>query len=101
MAQVMTRRTKFILDEDHIPRSWYNIAADLPVAPSPYLHPGTLGPIGPDDLAPLFPMRLIGQEMSADRQAESPSPVRGAYQASGPTLSHRAHRLRPAIATTG
>jgi len=45
MAQVMTRRTKFVLDEDRIPRAWYNIAADLPVAPSPYLHPATLEPI--------------------------------------------------------
>jgi tryptophan synthase beta chain len=99
MAQVMTRRTKFILDEDHIPRSWYNIAADLPVAPSPYLHPGTLGPIGPDDLAPLFPMALIGQEMSTDREVEIPEPVREAYQLYRPSPLYRAHRLEAALDT--
>ena len=99
MAQVMTRRTKFILDEDHIPRSWYNIAADLPVAPSPYLHPGTLGPIGPDDLAPLFPMALIGQEMSTDREIEIPEPVREAYQLYRPSPLYRAHRLEAALDT--
>ncbi|HLQ47797.1 MAG TPA: TrpB-like pyridoxal phosphate-dependent enzyme [Candidatus Dormibacteraeota bacterium] len=95
----MTRRTKFILDEDHIPRSWYNIAADLPVAPSPYLHPGTLGPIGPDDLAPLFPMALIGQEMSTDREVEIPEPVREAYQLYRPSPLYRAHRLEAALDT--
>jgi len=99
MAQVMTRRTKFILDEDHIPRSWYNIAADLPVAPSPYLHPGTLGPLGPDDLAPLFPMALIGQEMSADREIEIPEPVREAYTLYRPSPLYRAHRLEAALDT--
>jgi tryptophan synthase beta chain len=95
----MTRRTKFILDEDRIPRSWYNIAADLPVAPSPYLHPGTLGPIGPDDLAPLFPMALIGQEMSADREIEIPEPVREAYTLYRPSPLYRAHRLEAALDT--
>jgi tryptophan synthase beta chain len=99
MAQVMTRRTKFILDEDRIPRSWYNIAADLPVAPSPYLHPGTLGPIGPDDLAPLFPMALIGQEMSADPEIEIPEPVREAYTLFRPSPLYRAHRLEAALDT--
>jgi len=99
MAQVMTRRTKFILDEDRIPRSWYNIAADLPVAPSPYLHPGTLGPIGPDDLAPLFPMALIGQEMSTDREVEIPEPVREAYTLYRPSPLYRAHRLEAALDT--
>ena len=67
MATVLPRRTKFILDEDRIPRAWYNIAADLPVPPPPALHPGTGQPIGPDDLAPLFPMALIMQEVSAER----------------------------------
>ena len=99
MAQVMTRRTKFILDEDHIPRSWYNIAADLPVAPSPYLHPATLEPIGPDDLAPLFPMALIGQEVSADREVEIPEAVREAYTLYRPSPLYRAHRLEAALDT--
>jgi tryptophan synthase beta chain len=99
MAQVMTRRTKFILDEDHIPRSWYNIAADLPVAPSPYLHPGTLEPLGPDDLAPLFPMALIGQEVSTDREVEIPEQVREAYTLYRPSPLYRAHRLEAALDT--
>jgi tryptophan synthase beta chain len=99
MAQVMTRRTKFILDEDRIPRSWYNIAADLPVAPSPYLHPGTLEPLGPDDLAPLFPMALIGQEVSTDREVEIPEQVREAYTLYRPSPLYRAHRLEAALDT--
>ncbi len=99
MAHVMTRRTKFVLDEDHIPRAWYNIAADLPVAPSPYLHPATLQPIGPDDLAPLFPMALILQEVSAEREIEIPEPVRDAYALYRPSPLYRAHRLEKALDT--
>jgi tryptophan synthase beta chain len=99
MAHVMTRRTKFVLDEDHIPRAWYNIAADLPVAPSPYLHPATLQPIGPEDLAPLFPMALIGQEVSAEREVEIPEPVREAYTLYRPSPLYRAHRLEAALDT--
>jgi tryptophan synthase beta chain len=99
MAQVMTRRTKFVLDEDHIPRAWYNIAADLPVAPSPYLHPGTLEPIGPGDLAPLFPMALILQEVSPEREIEIPEPVREAYALYRPSPLYRAHRLEKALDT--
>jgi tryptophan synthase beta chain len=99
MAQVMTRRTKFVLDEDHIPRAWYNIAADLPVAPSPYLHPATLEPIGPADLAPLFPMALILQEVSQDREIEIPAPVREAYTLYRPSPLYRAHRLEKALDT--
>ena len=63
MAHVMTRRTKFVLDEDHIPRTWYNIAADLPVPPSPYLHPATLEPIGP--AGPAVPVPPPGDARSA------------------------------------
>jgi tryptophan synthase beta chain len=99
MAHVMTRRTKFVLDEDRIPRAWYNIAADLPVAPSPYLHPATLQPIGPDDLAPLFPMALILQEVATDREIEIPEPVRDAYALYRPSPLHRAHRLEKALDT--
>jgi tryptophan synthase beta chain len=93
------KRTKFVLDEEQIPRSWYNIVADLPVAPSPYLHPATLGPIGPDDLAPLFPMALIGQEVSAEREIEIPEPVRDAYRLYRPSPLYRAHRLEKALDT--
>ena len=60
--------TKILLPESEIPRSWYNIAADLPHALQPVLHPGTGEPIGPDDLAPLFPIDLIMQEVSTDAE---------------------------------
>src|SRR4029079_19005037 len=93
MAQVMTRRTKFVLDEDRIPRAWYNIAADLPVPPSPYLHPARREPIGPADLAPLFPMALILQEVSQDREIEIPGPVREAYALYRPRPLYPAHPL--------
>ena len=99
MAPSDPRQTKFILDESRIPRSWYNIAADLPVAPFPPLHPGTRQPIGPDDLAPLFPMALIGQEVSAEREIEIPEPVRDAYRLYRPSPLYRAHRLEKALDT--
>jgi tryptophan synthase beta chain len=96
------RRTKFVLDEDRIPRAWYNIVSDLipaGIMPAPPLHPGTGQPIGPDDLAPLFPMSLIGQEVSADREIEIPEPVREAYQLYRPSPVYRAHRLEAALGT--
>ena len=94
------KQTKFILTEDRIPRAWYNIAADLPVPPAPVLHPGTGQPVGPDDLAPLFPMALIGQEVSAEREVEIPEPVRQAYASYRPSPLFRAHRLERALGTT-
>ena len=99
MAPADPRQTKFVLDESRIPRSWYNIAADLPTAPFPPLHPGTHQPIGPDDLAPLFPMALIGQEVSAEREIEIPEPVRDAYRLYRPSPLYRAHRLERALDT--
>src|SRR5690349_6678881 len=99
MAPADPRQTKFVLDESRIPRSWYNIAADLPVPQAPPLHPGTHEPIGPDDLAPLFPMALIGQEVSADREIEIPEPVRDAYRLYRPSPLYRAHRLEQALDT--
>ena len=99
MAPADPRQTKFVLDESRIPRSWYNIAADLPTAPFPPLHPGTHQPIGPDDLAPLFPMALIGQEVSAEREIEIPEPVRDAYRLYRPSSLYRAHRLERALDT--
>ncbi|HYM83883.1 MAG TPA: TrpB-like pyridoxal phosphate-dependent enzyme [Candidatus Dormibacteraeota bacterium] len=92
-------RTKFILDEDRIPRAWYNIAADLPVAPPPVLNPGTGQPIGPGDLAPLFPMELIKQVVSTDREIEIPDPVREAYRLYRPSPLYRARRLEKALDT--
>jgi tryptophan synthase beta chain len=92
-------RTKFLLDEDRIPRSYYNICADLPEPPPPVLHPGTGQPIGPDDLAPLFPMALIGQEVSTEREIEIPEPVRQAYALYRPSPLFRARRLEKALQT--
>ncbi|HEY8134735.1 MAG TPA: hypothetical protein VIF08_01755, partial [Candidatus Limnocylindrales bacterium] len=62
-----SERTKFMLGEEQIPRAFYNIVADLKEPPPPPLHPGTGQPIGPADLAPLFPMELIKQVVSTDR----------------------------------
>jgi len=92
-------QTKFILDEDRIPRAWYNIAADLPTPAPPVLHPGTGQPIGPADLAPLFPMELIKQVVSKDREIEIPGPVRDAYRLYRPSPLFRAHRLEKALDT--
>jgi tryptophan synthase beta chain len=99
VRQGATGQTKFVLDESRIPRAYYNIAADLPVAPPPVLHPGTGQPIGPDDLAPLFPMALIGQVVSKDREIEIPEPVRQAYALYRPSPLYRAHRLEKALDT--
>jgi tryptophan synthase beta chain len=92
-------RTKFILDEDRIPRAWYNIAADLPTPAPPVLHPGTGQPIGPADLAPLFPMELIKQVVSQDREIEIPEPVRDVYRLYRPSPLFRARRLEKALDT--
>ena len=89
--------TKFLLDEDRIPRAWYNIVADLPNPPAPVLHPGTKQPVGPDDLAPLFPMSLIAQEVATDRYIEIPEPVRDVYRLWRPTPLYRASRLEAAL----
>src|SRR4051795_4340817 len=99
MAPSDPRQTKYVLDESRIPRAWYNIAADLPVAPPPVLHPGTRQPIGPADLAPLFPMELIKQVVSQDREIEIPEEVRDAYRLYRPSPLFRAHRLEQALET--
>jgi len=95
----MKDSTKYLLDESHIPGSWYNILADLPSPPPPVLHPGTRKPVGPDDLAPLFPMSLIAQEVTTERQVEIPGPVREIYKQWRPTALHRARRLEQALQT--
>src|SRR5919199_6462159 len=92
-------QTKFLLDESQLPRRWYNIAADMPTAPQPVLHPGTGQPVGPDDLAPLFPMELIGQEVSQEAEIEIPEEVREIYALWRPTPLFRARRLEHAIGT--
>jgi tryptophan synthase beta chain len=98
-THVDDEHTKFVLGEDRIPKAWYNIVADLPVPPAPVLHPGTGQPIGPADLAPLFPMALIRQEVSADREIEIPEPVREAYRLYRPSPLVRARRLEKVLDT--
>jgi len=95
----MSERTKYLLDESQMPKSWYNIQADLPKALPPVLHPGTLQPVGPDDLAPLFPMELILQEVSTERDIEIPQPVQDVYKLWRPSPMYRAHRLEKALGT--
>jgi tryptophan synthase beta chain len=95
----MTEPTKILLSESELPRRWYNILADLPMAPPPVLHPGTLQPVGPDDLAPLFPMDLILQEVSTDRYVDIPDDVLDVYRLWRPSPLYRAHRLEKALGT--
>ncbi|GAB4472664.1 MAG: TrpB-like pyridoxal phosphate-dependent enzyme [Anaerolineae bacterium] len=90
---------KFLLSEKDIPQAYYNIAADLPVPPPPVLHPGTGQPVGPDDLAPLFPMALIAQEVSTEREIEIPEPVRDVYRSYRPSPLIRARGLEKALDT--
>jgi tryptophan synthase beta chain len=90
---------KYFLSEDRIPRAWYNIQADLPTPAPPVLHPGTGQPIGPGDLAPLFPMALIMQEVSQERYIEIPDEVRDVYRQWRPSPLYRARRLEKALDT--
>jgi tryptophan synthase beta chain len=95
----MAGRTKFVLDEADMPTQWYNVVADLPEPPPPPLHPGTGEPVGPDDLAPLFPMALIQQEVSAERYLPIPDEVQEVYRLWRPSPLVRAHRLEKALGT--
>jgi tryptophan synthase beta chain len=92
-------QTKFLLEESQLPRRWYNIRSDMPTAPQPVLHPGTGQPVGPDDLAPLFPMELIGQEVSEEAEIAIPEEVLEIYSLWRPTPLFRARRLEEAIGT--
>src|SRR5918996_924200 len=91
--------TKIQLDERDIPTHWYNIVSDLKKPPAPVLHPGTGQPVGPADLAPLFPMALILQEVSQERTVEIPDEVRDIYRLWRPTPLFRARRLEKALDT--
>ncbi len=95
----MSETVKFVLDEKDIPTHWVNLMADMPPDGPPPLHPGTGQPAGPDDLAPLFPMELILQEVSTEPEIEIPEPVRDAYKLWRPTPLYRAHRLERALDT--
>jgi tryptophan synthase beta chain len=90
---------KYLLGEEQIPKTWYNLTADLPTPPPPVLHPGTMQPVGPGDLAPLFPMSLILQEVSVEREIEIPEPVRQIYRQWRPSPLYRARRLEKALDT--
>jgi tryptophan synthase beta chain len=95
----MSDTIKYLLDETRLPKRWYNLVADLPAPPPPVLHPGTLQPIGPDDLAPLFPMSLIAQEVTTEREVEIPEPIRQVYRQWRCTPLYRARRWEKALDT--
>jgi tryptophan synthase beta chain len=95
----VTDQTKFTLPEDRIPTHWVNLLPDLPGDPVPPLNPGTMEPAGPDDLTPIFPMELIGQEVSMDSEVEIPEAVREVYKLWRPTPLYRARRLERALDT--
>lgn len=90
---------KYNLSEKDIPRRWYNVMADMPSPPPPPLHPATLEPVGPEALAPLFPMSLIEQEVTTDRYVDIPDEVLEVYKLWRPTPLYRAHRLEKALQT--
>ena len=95
----MAEQTKILLDESEMPTRWYNVIPDLPAPPPPVLHPGTHEPVGPDDLAPLFPMALILQEVSTERYIDIPEEVLDVYRVWRPSPLYRAHRLEKALGT--
>ena len=90
---------KILLDESQLPTQWYNVVPDLPSPPPPPLHPGTLQPVGPADLAPLFPEALIAQEVTGERYVDIPGEVLDVYRLWRPSPLYRAHRLEKALGT--
>ena len=95
----MEKQRKFYLSEKEMPTRWYNIMADMPNKPLPPLHPGTRQPIKAEDLAPIFPMELIKQEVSQEQYIEIPEEVQDLYKTYRPSPLHRAHYLEKAIGT--
>lgn len=95
----MEKTTKILLSESEMPRQWYNIIADMPNKPLPPLHPATKQPVGPEDLAPVFPMELIKQEVSGERYIEIPDEVRDLYVTYRPSPVFRAHKLEKVLGT--
>jgi tryptophan synthase beta chain len=95
----MAEQTKYVLDEADLPTQWYNVIPDLPEPPPPPLHPGTREPLGPDDLAPLFPQALIAQEVTTDRYVDIPEGVREVYRLWRPSPLFRARRLEKVLGT--
>jgi tryptophan synthase beta chain len=93
------KRAMFFLDQKEMPTQWYNVLADMPEPMPPYLHPMTKKPLGPEDLAPLFAMELIKQEVSTERWIDIPEEVQDVYRTYRPTVLHRAYRLEKALDT--
>ncbi|NHJ47550.1 MAG: TrpB-like pyridoxal phosphate-dependent enzyme, partial [Asgard group archaeon] len=91
--------TKIQLDENQLPKQWYNILPDLPRPLDPPLHPVNKTPLGPEDLAPLFPMELIKQEVSQERFIAIPEEIRDIYRLWRPSPLYRARRLEKALKT--
>ncbi|WP_243058934.1 TrpB-like pyridoxal phosphate-dependent enzyme [Nocardioides sp. SR21] len=96
----MSDQVMFTLDESEQVTHWYNVVADLPTPPPPPLHPGTREPVGPDDLAPLFPIELIMQEVTGERYVEIPEPVRDVYRQYRPSPLIRARRWEQKLGTS-
>ncbi|MGD0198440.1 MAG: TrpB-like pyridoxal phosphate-dependent enzyme [Solirubrobacteraceae bacterium] len=95
----MSDQVKYVLGESEIPTHWVNLLPDLPGTSHPPLHPGTGQPVGPDDLAPLFPLELILQEVSSEPEIEIPEEVRDIYRLWRPSPLYRARRLERALDT--
>jgi tryptophan synthase beta chain len=95
----MSSQIKYLLAEEEMPKQWYNIMADLKNPPAPVIHPGTMQPVGPADLAPLFPQEIILQEVSQERYIDIPKPVRNIYRQWRPSPLYRARRLEEALDT--
>ena len=96
----MSKDVKYLLPESEMPTAWYNIAADLPVAPEPPLNPQTHRPLGPEDLAPIFPPSLIEQEMSQERYIDIPGEILDVYRLWRPSPLMRARRLEKHLNTS-
>ena len=96
----MSDSVKYLLNETDIPQYWYNISADLPVPLPPVLHPGTKQPITPDDLAPIFPISVIEQEVSQERYLDIPEEAEDVYRLWRPTPLVRARHSRSATGST-
>ncbi len=98
-AAGLPQQHKYLLDESQMPTRWYNIIPDLPVPPPPPLNPGTREPLGPDDLAPLFPMGLIQQEVTGESYVDIPAEVQDVYRLWRPSPLYRARGLERALGT--
>ena len=92
-------QTKILLDEEQMPKQWYNVQADLKTPLDPPLHPGTKKPIGPDDLKAIFPMELIKQEVTTQRSIDIPADVQDVLRLWRPSPLYRAHRLEKFLKT--